>query len=134
MIKSQQPADFLQQKKEQSSSANGNSEWGRAPKSEDFAHLNAIIEKLHKHGFSDAKKITNFKATEDLLITTHKSYIAAWVVDQVRKEIPDWDSRNPQQRKDAAAQILCARGTTWTEKNIIVMRCSQPSGIQQPSN
>jgi hypothetical protein len=40
-------------------------------------------------------------------------------VDQVRKEIPDWDSRNPQQRKDAAAQILCARGTTWTEKNII---------------
>jgi hypothetical protein len=28
MIRPQQPADFLQQKKEQSSSANGNSEWG----------------------------------------------------------------------------------------------------------
>jgi hypothetical protein len=91
----------------------------RAPKSEDFPHLNAIIERLHKHGFSNDKKITNFKATEDLMITIYKSYITAWVVDQVQKEIPDWDNKNPQQQKDGAALILCARGTTWTEKNII---------------
>ena len=47
----------------------------RAPESEDFAHLNAIIERLHKHGFSNDKKITNFKATEDLMVTIYKSYI-----------------------------------------------------------
>ena len=51
----------------------------RAPKCTDFAHLTAIIKKLQRTAFSDEKKIKNFRAAEDLLITTFTSYIVAWV-------------------------------------------------------
>jgi len=80
----------------------------RAPECGDFAHLNAIIQKLEKHGFTNGKKISNFRATEDLLLTIHKSYIDAWVIEEVRERYRTGMARIPN-RGRILLQSTCAR-------------------------
>lgn len=89
----------------------------RAPKCTDFAHLTAIIKKLQRTAFTDEKKIKNFRAAEDLLITTFTSYIVAWVTHKYRSA--DWVEMLPQKRRDWAATYLNSMGTEWMMENTI---------------
>lgn len=46
----------------------------RAPKCDDFAHLNKIIATLNKNGFTDEKENRDFRDAEDLMTTTMLIY------------------------------------------------------------
>jgi uncharacterized protein DUF6589 len=78
----------------------------RAPGCPDIAHLNEIIVTLTRSGFSNHTKMAHFRETEDLMLITYISYIAAWVIERFRSKNPLWDSQNPTERRDWTSNYL----------------------------